>query len=97
VLPGLAGHFTRRFGETPWAILDERRGLALVRSLGEDARLIALEEVPRGIAVPGRDDPWEEFWRNYHRVAANESRINPQLQRQFMPKRYWQYLPELRE
>ncbi|GHV75834.1 hypothetical protein AGMMS49942_06550 [Spirochaetia bacterium] len=97
VLPGLAGHFTLRFGETPWAIIDERRGLALVRSVGEDARIVPLEDLPHSIAVPGHDDPWEELWKNYHRVVANESRINPQLQRQFMPKRYRKYLPELTE
>jgi probable DNA metabolism protein len=97
VLPGLAGHFTLRFGETPWAIIDERRSLALVRATDEDARIIPREDLPHSIAAAGKDDPWEDLWRNYHRVAANESRANPQLQRQFMPKRYWKYLPELRE
>jgi probable DNA metabolism protein len=102
VLPGLAGHFTIRFGEADWAIIDERRGLALVRGVGAGARIILPEEAPRGIAVPGRDeagagDPWEELWRRYHRVIANESRANPRLQTQFMPRRYWKYLPEARE
>jgi probable DNA metabolism protein len=95
VLPGLAGHFIRRFGETPWAIIDERRALALVRSPGEETRLIPLEDLPRSITVSGKnDDPWEDLWRNYHRAAANESRTSLALQRQFMPKRYWKYLPE---
>jgi probable DNA metabolism protein len=95
VLPGLAGHFIRRFGETPWAIIDERRALALVRSSGEEARLIPLDDLPHSITVPGKnDDPWEDLWRNYHRAAANESRTSLALQRQFMPKRYWKYLPE---
>ncbi|GHV78346.1 hypothetical protein AGMMS49944_01370 [Spirochaetia bacterium] len=95
VLPGLAGHFTLRFGETPWAIIDERRGLALIRFPGEDARIIAREDLPHSIAVTGHEDPWENLWINYHRAVANESRLNPRLQRQFMPKRYWKYLPEL--
>jgi probable DNA metabolism protein len=102
VLPGLAGHFTRRFGETPWAILDERRSLALVRPAGEEARLVAPEALPRSITVPGHNGPgeketWEDLWRNYHRVINNESRSNPRLQRQLMPGRYWKYLPEVRE
>jgi probable DNA metabolism protein len=98
VLPGLAGHFTRRFGEMPWAIIDERRGLALIRYPGEEARLLPLGDLPHSITGNrSLNDPWEDLWRNYHRVVANESRINPQLQRQFMPKRYWKYLPELRE
>jgi probable DNA metabolism protein len=98
VLPGLADHFTLRFGEAPWAIIDERRGLALVRRVGEAARIIPREEAPQSAAVPGtHKDPWEDLWRNYHRVVANESRVNPRLQQQFMPQRYWKYLPELRE
>jgi probable DNA metabolism protein len=100
VLPGLAGHFTSRFGETAWAIIDERRGLALARGPGATARLIPLEEAPHSIAAPGRDgsgDPWEDLWRSYHRVIANESRSNPRLQQQFMPRRYWKYLPEAPE
>ncbi|MDR3123438.1 MAG: TIGR03915 family putative DNA repair protein [Treponema sp.] len=93
VLPGLAGHFTTRFGETPWAIIDERRGLALARDIGAAARLIPLEEALHSIAALSRD-PWEDLWRSYHRIIANETRANPKLQQQFMPRRYWKYLPE---
>jgi probable DNA metabolism protein len=102
VLPGLADHFTLRFGETPWAILDERRSLALVHRPGEEARLIPSEALPQGVTVPGHNNSgekenWEDLWRNYHRVINNESRSNPGLQRQFMPSRYWKYLPEVQE
>jgi probable DNA metabolism protein len=31
ILPALAEHFTLRFGETPWAIIDEKRKLCLSR------------------------------------------------------------------
>lgn len=40
VLPGLADHFFRRFGDTPWAIIDEKRSLVLVCPAGEEPRLI---------------------------------------------------------
>jgi hypothetical protein len=102
VLPGLAGHFTLRFGETPWAILDERRSLALVRPSGGETRLITLGALPHSITVSGHHssgekDTWEDLWRNYHRVINNESRNNPRLQRQYMPSRYRKYLPEVQE
>jgi probable DNA metabolism protein len=38
---------------------------------------------------------WEKLWQHYHKTINNESRNNPNLQRQFMPKRYWKYLTEL--
>jgi probable DNA metabolism protein len=100
VLPALARHFTIRFGDAPWGIIDERRGLALVRGAAAEPRLLPLGETPPERAAPGGNpgrDPWEELWRNYHRVIANRDRINPGLQRQFMPGRYWKYLPEARE
>jgi probable DNA metabolism protein len=85
----LPGHFTIRFGEAAWAIIDERRGLALALAcdIGAGARLVPLEETPHSIAAPGRD-PWEDLWRSYHKVIANEGRSNPRLQNQFMPRRY---------
>jgi hypothetical protein len=94
VLPTLAPHFTRRFGETPWIIVDEKRGLALFRRPGEEPAL-----VPGPYPFPGavQKDPWEELWRVYHHSVNNETRKNPGLQRQFIPVRYWKYLPELAE
>jgi probable DNA metabolism protein len=93
VLPALAEHFTRRFGARGWAIVDERRGLALLRRPGGDAKIVPA-------AIFGPPDPpvdgYEDLWRHYHRTINNESRNNPALQRRFMPKRYWKYLPELR-
>ena len=94
VLPGLAEHFTLRFREEPWAIIDEKRGLALVRPVNEEACLGTLasfaflseENLPR--------DNWEELWRCYHKSIYIENRKNPGLQRQLMPVRYWKYLPE---
>jgi hypothetical protein len=101
VLPALEPHFTRRFGDAPWAVIDERRSLALV-----------MEREPRivftgGGAPPGEDaggefrfrvaegrDPWEKLWRSYHRAVNIENRKNLSLQRQFVPLRYREYLTE---
>ena len=101
VLPGLADHFTQRFGDCPWAIIDEKRRLVLAGEGGGEARLFPLgagqSPVSRGPA-PDYDKPpdyWEALWRNYHRTINNPARNNPALQRQFMPRRYWKYLTEL--
>ena len=109
VLPLLADHFAARFGETPWTIIDEKRRLALVRDRGRPPELRPWRKTPvpaGGTADAAADSPalsggeknsrpWEELWKHYHRAAANEARTNPGLQRQFMPKRYWKYLPEM--
>ena len=106
VLPALAEHFTLRFGETPWAIIDEKRRLCLCRTKGGKARLLPVSSASApGNGVPASEektgdprdsDPWEDLWRLYHHSINNEARKNPSLQRQFMPGRYQKYLPELR-
>ncbi|MDR2370447.1 MAG: DUF4130 domain-containing protein, partial [Treponema sp.] len=102
----LAGHFTLRFGAAPWAIIDERRGVALVREQGKDPRFVkaGAEGGLRSAAGDLRDgaghfrggtgDPWADLWRLYHRSVNNEAKKNTRLQRQFMPVRYRKYLTE---
>jgi hypothetical protein len=52
VLPGLAEHFFPRFGDTPWAIIDERRRLALVCPADGDPRIVRAA-VPQYSALTG--------------------------------------------
>jgi probable DNA metabolism protein len=91
VLPALERHFSARFGETSWAIIDEKRELCLSRMPPEPAKLVREGAKAQGAGGDG----WEELWRHYHSTINNEERKNPGLQRQFMPKRYWKYLPEM--
>jgi probable DNA metabolism protein len=103
ILPRLAGHFSRRFGGTPWLIIDEKRELCLWGDGRGEPRLLDPAALSRERALfggresgmaPG-EDPWEDLWRTYHCSINNPGRKNPGLQRQFMPARYWKYLPEM--
>jgi probable DNA metabolism protein len=112
ILPGLAEHFVRRFGECSWAVIDEKRNLVLARKPGGEVRLFPLGAGPAELAgafpprcfpdFPGSPDSgnpgdyFENLWRNYYQSINNPDRNNPGLRRQFMPRRYWKYLPELR-
>jgi len=109
VLPLLAEHFFRRFGKTSWAIIDEKRNIAFFSRNGEKpvirrinqtgAEEAALSTAARdngaGLEQQSAADEWKELWKNYHHSVNNETRANPQLQKQFMPRRYWKYLPEM--
>ena len=91
-LPGLGSHFRERFGQTPWAIIDEKRRLCMrcsensLNFFNIDNNSVSLKNPP--------DGEWENLWRHYHKTINNEDRNNPDLQRRFMPKRYWKYLTE---
>lgn len=97
ILPALSRHFTLRFADENWAVIGEKRGRALIRKKGEEARLIPFDpNHPWFAAGGGEDDPWEKLWKNYHKAVNNESRVNPKLQKQFLPLRYRKYLPEMK-
>jgi uracil-DNA glycosylase len=98
ILPALGGYFTMRFGETPWVIIDEKRGLILSRLPEAELPLrteIQILDKPLAENSSINTDEWEDLWRHYHKTINNEGRNNPDLQRQLMPKRYWKYLPEV--
>jgi probable DNA metabolism protein len=99
VLPALSEHFFLRFGNSSWAIIDERRDLCLSSCSGEPPQLAiqAAGGVVRQADYTTEGDQWENLWLNYHQTINNESRKNPGLQRQFMPKRYWKNLPEMKQ
>ena len=96
VLPALGPHFQERFGKTPWAIIDEKRSLCLHCATGEQPELFSISG-NNGLSPHNTKGEWENLWRNYHKTINNESRSNPGLQRQFMPRRYWKHLTELQE
>jgi len=109
VLPAFGEHFTSRFGQnTAWAIIDEKRGLVLSRELACSANaraeilskndyilLNCSDEQETGPGLNKAGGYWEDLWLHYHKTINNKDRSNPNLQRQFMPKRYWKYLPEV--
>lgn len=92
ILPMLADHFADRMGDSRWLIHDKGRALTAAFENGEWA------------VVPGRlidtvkmhDDEgrYQEMWRRYFDAMAIENRLNYNLQRHNMPKRYWKHLVE---
>ena len=94
ILAALGEYFKSRFGETAWAVIDEKRGFCLHSLQENDYRLSSKDNYAE--AVSRSKDEWEELWKHYHKTINNENRENKGLQRQFMPKRYWKYLPEVK-
>jgi probable DNA metabolism protein len=94
VLPTIGEFFTARFADIPWAIIDEKRRLKMGCSKGEKLKLEPLTQQESASSVTEGADEWEKLWQHYHKTINNESRSNPNLQRRFMPKRYWNYLSE---
>jgi probable DNA metabolism protein len=102
IIPALSEYLKSRFGGTPWIVIDEKRKISLsspatldnIQGIKTQIQFITGKTFQDSITGEKTNDQWEELWRHYHKTINNESRNNPDLQRQFMPKRYWKYLPE---
>ncbi|MDR1506594.1 MAG: TIGR03915 family putative DNA repair protein [Treponema sp.] len=100
VLPLLADHFSARFGQTPWAVIDEKRRLVLSGGGKKPAKITPCtgppppDDAENNPARYAEFDRWETLWRTFHHAVNNESRNNADLQKQFLPVRYRKYVTE---
>jgi probable DNA metabolism protein len=99
----VANHFRTRLAAEKWLIHDVPHrmiaawaGTELVEwsPTPESCAILA----PDGTILEDRLHPnemhFQELWRTFFRSIAIDSRKNPRLQRQWMPKRYWSHLTE---
>lgn len=99
-LPLAIHHFKDRFATQKWVIYDTKRrygyyyDLKTVEeiTLDDDTHLLRgkLDE-----ELMAQDEKlFQELWKNYFKAMTIKERINPKLQRQHMPRRFWKYLTE---
>jgi probable DNA metabolism protein len=92
ILPMLAEHFADRMPDVRWLIHDRSRTLTVAYEGGSWA--IVPGRLLDAVKMHGEEDRYQEMWRRYFDTMAIENRLNPDLQRHFMPKRYWKHLVE---
>jgi len=91
VLLPLAFHFRRRLPGERGVIHDLRRGIAAGWS-GSGVEYLA---PPAEIRMADGEDAAQRLWQTYFDAATIRERVNPRLQRQCMPVRYWKWLTEI--
>jgi probable DNA metabolism protein len=90
ILELLAPHFARRLPGERWALHDVGRRKALIHEGGR----ILPAEAPGEPLPAEEDEALRRLWRTYFDAIRIEHRVNPRLQKRFIPERYWKYLPE---
>lgn len=99
-LPLAINYFKDRFADQKWLVYDTKRRYGYYYDLEkvvevtmeDDAHLLGgkLDE-----ALLAQDEIlFQEMWRSYFKALAIKERLNPKLQRQHMPQRFWKYLTE---
>ncbi|MDR0371104.1 MAG: TIGR03915 family putative DNA repair protein [Prevotellaceae bacterium] len=99
-LPLAVNHFIHRFVDQRWIIYDLKRDFGYYYDLNTTIE-ISLKHT--GMMTDGNIDAritdkdeqlFQEMWKSYFNAIAISERINPRLQRQHLPKRFWKYLTE---
>jgi probable DNA metabolism protein len=89
ILEAASGFFIDRFHALVWSIITP------IGSLHWRGEQLTLGPPGTRNDVPSQD-PFEEGWRGYYESTFNPARVNPELMRSEMPKKYWRNLPETR-
>ena len=87
ILEAAAPFFVERFRALDWSILTP------IGSAHWNGERLAFGPPGCRADAPG-EDAFEAGWRGYYESTFNPARVNPDLMRAHMPKKYWQNLPE---
>lgn len=93
VITILAPHFKDRMTDQLWVIHDKRRNYAVFYN--KDNWYVNELDGHLDMSYAPDELEFQSLWKAYHKQIAIEERINPKLQMQMMPKRYWSYLIEM--
>ena len=91
-IPLLMQHFTDRLRGIPFIIYDSRRNIAGI----SDTKDWYVADAG-GLELPGLASDEElirALWRRFYKTIAIEARVNPKLQRNFMPLKYRRNMTE---
>ena len=93
VLPLLMPHFADRFGIQPFVIQDCTHRMAGVAQNGDWYITPSADfSLP---ATSVRETSVQHLWKRFYQSIAIRERINPRLQQQLMPKKYWKHMLEM--
>lgn len=90
-LPILAEHFTDRLPQENFIIYDENRRQAAVHAAGKDFMLADASDLDEAMIKQEscREAEYQSLWLAFFENIAIRARVNPKLQAQNIPKRFW--------
>ena len=101
VLPLVIDHFQKRFADQHWLLYDLKRNYGAFYNRNSVKKVVlSTSEINRKTGQVSQnileesDAVYQTLWKSYFKNINIEERKNLKLQRQHMPRRFWQYLPE---
>lgn len=103
VLPLCIPHFRDRFADQPWIVYDLKRNYGFFYDLKNVERVVFDELKVNSqngqlhYSLLDEDERlFQQLWKQYYKSICIDERKNPKVHRQFLPKRFWKFLPEKR-
>ena len=87
----LAPHFKARLPQFPFVLHDVARQKATVYD-GKNTFNAYLPQAD--VLLSANEHAWQELWKNYYHAVNIPSRERLNQMRNYMPVRYWKYMPE---
>jgi len=95
VVPLVMDWFSARFNTQAFMIFDEVHHIAGIYE-GKKWYLVKTESIT--LPEKAQDEAVMNLaWKRFYKTISIESRYNPELRRQFMPKRFWKNITEMHE
>ncbi|RMD74613.1 MAG: DNA metabolism protein [Lentisphaerae bacterium] len=95
----LMPYFCERMASEAFILYDIRRNFGMYHRGGDVFEVCfprqTRERLRQFHRLHVEPDRFEELWRRYFQSASIESRYNPRLQRNIMPRKYWSFLTEM--
>lgn len=88
-------HFTERLCSENFIIHDLKREVASVYDKNGWSITFLPKEYGLNLLSRNENGFYEFLWKEYFKSTTIENRLNPRLQKMYMPKRYWKFLTEL--
>lgn len=90
-------HFSKRLKNEYWIIKDKKRKII---SIYDKKQFIIVKEEDFQISTRKESDTeknFESLWITFYKTIGIKERKNDRCRRNFMPKKYWKYITEMKE
>lgn len=95
VLPLTIPHFKNRYQDQDWAIYDTKRGYGVLLHDTKESIIVGLDKqvLDNPMAIWSQKQMiYQQFWQAYFFNTNIKQHANPNLHKQYLPRRYWHYL-----
>jgi probable DNA metabolism protein len=94
ILISIAPHFKSRLSTQDWIIHDKLRENAVIYSSEDNEWLLIDLKADFEPDLSDEENNIQNLWKSFFASVSVTNRLNPKLQRQLMPKKYWKHLIE---